>query len=145
MSLESLVGVSLEKITPAKQTVRRLLDAVSRHIADAKVGEISAETRFGSAYTAIRMLADVGLHAHGFRTLTSKPGHHQAAIQSLVLTLGVDNAVLVRLDRLRKQRNLTEYSGDTIPQSAVDECLRQAQSLQSATMEWLKANRPELL
>jgi transposase len=32
------------------------------------------QTRFGSAYTAVRMLADVGLHAHGYRTLTSKPG-----------------------------------------------------------------------
>jgi hypothetical protein len=30
---------------------------------------------------------------------------------------------------LRKQRNLTEYSGDLIPESAVTECLAQAQSL----------------
>ena len=145
MSLENLVGVSLEKITPARQTVLRLLDSASRHIADAKVREISAETRFASAYTAIRMLADVGLHARGFRTLTSKPGHHQAAIQSLGQTFGIDNAVLVRLDRLRKQRNLTEYSGDVIPQSAVDECLRQAQSLHSAARGWLRAHRPDLL
>jgi len=27
---------------------------------------VSAETRFASACTAIRMLADVGLHAHGY-------------------------------------------------------------------------------
>jgi len=63
MSLENLLGVSLEKITPAKQTIRRLLDGASRHIADAKVAKISAETRFGSAYTAVRMLADAGLLA----------------------------------------------------------------------------------
>jgi len=145
MSLENLVGVSLEKITPARQTVLRLLDGASRHIADAKVREVSAEGRFASAYTAIRMLADVGLHAHGFRTYTSKPGHHQTSIQSLGQTLGIDNAVVVRLDGLRKQRNLTEYSGDVIPQSAVDECLRQAQSLHSAAIGWLKAHRPDLL
>ena len=120
MSLENLVGISLEKIAPTRQAVLRLLDGASRHIADAKVREVSAETRFASAYTAIRMLADVGLHAHGFRTLTSKPGHHQTAIQSLAQTLGIGNAVLVRPDGLRKQRNLTEYSGDIIPQSAVD-------------------------
>jgi hypothetical protein len=41
----------------------------------------------------IRMLADVGLHAHGYRTLTSKPGHHQTAIQSLPTILGVDSRV----------------------------------------------------
>jgi hypothetical protein len=145
MSLENLVGVSLERMAPARQTVRRLLDGVSRHIADAKVRQVSAETRFASAYTAIRMLADAGLHARGFRTLTSKPGHHQTAIQSLVHTFEVQDAVLVRLDALRRQRNLAEYSGDTIPESAVGECLRQAESLQSLALEWLRVNRPDLL
>jgi hypothetical protein len=65
MSLQNLLGVSLEAVTPSKQTIRRLLDGAARHIADAKVKKVSAETRFTSAYTAIRMLADVGLHAHG--------------------------------------------------------------------------------
>jgi hypothetical protein len=64
MGLRNLVGISLEQITPAKETIKRLLDAAARHIVDAKV----------------HMLADVGLHAHGYRTLTSKPGHHQTAI-----------------------------------------------------------------
>jgi hypothetical protein len=145
MSLENLVGVSLEKITPARQTVRRLLDGASRHVADAKITKISSETRFGSAYTAVRMLADAGLHAHGYRTLTSKPGHHQTAIQSLTHTFGVTSAVLIRLDALRKQRNLTEYTGDTIPGPALEECIRQAESLQALAQNWLKANRPELL
>src|SRR6266545_3643522 len=121
MSLQNLVGVSLETITPSKQTIRRLLDGAARYIADAKVRGVSAETRFGSAYTAIRMLADVGLHAHGFRTLTSKPGHHQTAIQALTLTLGLETRLVVRLDALRKQRNLTEYTGDTIPEATAAE------------------------
>lgn len=145
MALKSLVGISLEVITPAKETVRRLLDAASRHIADAKVQAVSAETRFGSAYTAVRMLADVGLHAHGYRTLTSKPGHHQTAIQTLPTTFGVDAQTVVRLDKLRKQRNLTEYSGDIIPESAVSECLSQAESLYTVACNWLNMNRPDLL
>ena len=86
MSLQNLVGVSLERITPSRQSVRRLLDGAARHIADSKVKGVSAETRFGSAYTAIRMLADASLHVHGYRTLTSKPGHRQTAIQTLSLT-----------------------------------------------------------
>jgi hypothetical protein len=98
MGLQNLVGISLEHVTPVKETVKRLLDAAARHIADAKVQAISPETRFSSAYTAIRMLADVGLHAHGYRTLTSKPGHHQTAIQTLPTTLGIDSQTLVRLD-----------------------------------------------
>src|SRR3984893_8320602 len=145
MSLQNLLGISLEQITPQKDTVRRLLDGAARHIADAKVQAISAETRFGSAYTAIRMLADVGLHAHGYRTLTSKPGHHQTAIQTLPTTLGVDPRTVVRLDALRKQRNLTEYTGDTVPESAVAECLFQAESLSAATLKWLQVHKADLL
>jgi hypothetical protein len=145
MGLQNLVGISLEQVTPVKETVKRLLNAAERHIADAQVQAISPETRFSSAYTAIRMLADVGLHAHGYRTLTSKPGHHQTAIQTLPTTLGIDSQTLVRLDHLRKQRNLTEYTGDLIPESAVTECLAQAQSLYMATQSWLKANKRDLL
>jgi hypothetical protein len=145
MGLQNLVGISLEQITPARETIKRLLDAAARHIADAKVNAISAETRFTSAYTAIRMLADVGLHAHGYRTLTSKPGHHQTAIQTLPTTLGVDSQTLIRLDKLRKQRNITEYTGDLIPESAVSECVSQAQALHAATLNWLKANKSDLL
>jgi hypothetical protein len=145
VTLHNLLGISLEQITPAKETVRRLLDGAARHIADAKVGAVSAETRFASAYTAIRMLADVGLHVHGYRTLTSKPGHHQTAIQTLPTTLGVDSQVVIRLDKLRKQRNLTEYTGDTVPESAVAECLAQAESLSTVALTWLQTRKTELL
>src|SRR5260370_25100840 len=111
MTLQNLGGISLDRITPAKETIKRLLEGAARHIADAKVQAISPETRFSSAYTAIRMLADVGLPAHGYRTLTSRPGHHQTAIQTLPTTLGIDSQTLVPVDHLRKQRHLTEYTG----------------------------------
>ena len=62
VTLRNLLGISLEQITPAKETVRRLLDGAARHIADAKVRAVSAETRFASAYTAfvcLRMLVSM--------------------------------------------------------------------------------------
>jgi len=145
MTLTGLLGTSLEQITPDKDTVRRLLEAARRQIADAKVKAISAETRFSSAYTAIRMLADVGLHANGYRTLTSRPGHHQTAIQTLPKTLGVDSGTLIRLDKLRKQRNLTEYTGDLIPDSALAECIACAESLNAVAVGWLQEHAPNLL
>jgi len=140
-----LLGTSLQQITPDRDSIRRLLEAAKRQIADAKVAAVSAETRFSSAYSAIRMLADVGLHAHGFRTLTSRPGHHQTAIQTLPKTLDIQAATLIRLDKLRKQRNLTEYTGDIIPESALAECLACAESLNAVALEWLRKNAPDLL
>ena len=144
MSLQNLVGVGLETITPSRPAIRRLLAGAARYIADAQVKAVSAETRFGSAYTAIRMLADVGLHAHGYRTLTSRPGHHQTAIQALQLTFGLEPKVIIRLDALRKQRNLIEYTGEMIPEATVAECLAQAQALHAAATNWLETNRPDL-
>jgi predicted transcriptional regulator len=145
MSLKNWVGVSLGEIPASQATIRRLLTAAKGQVADAQATNITAETRFGAAYTAIRMLADVALNAHGYRTLTSRPGHHQTAIQTLPLTIGVPAQTVQVLDALRKQRHATEYSGDLIPESAVLECVKQALALQAAVRAWMKANRPELL
>lgn len=145
MSLKNLVGVSLDEIPASKETIARLLATAKAHIADGQIKSVSAGTRFGAAYAAIRMLSDVALNANGYRTLTSKPGHHQTAIQTLPLTLGLPPAAVKTLDALRRQRHATEYSGDTVPESAVTECVAQAHALFALTRTWLRANRPELL
>ncbi len=41
MTLQNLVGISLDRITSAKETIKRLLEGAARHIADAKVQAIS--------------------------------------------------------------------------------------------------------
>jgi hypothetical protein len=145
MSLKSLVGVSLDRITPSRETAQRLIAAAARQIADANIRSVSSESRFCSAYTAIRMLADLGLHAHGYRTLTSRPGHHYAAIQTLPLTLGIDARMVARLDYLRKRRNVTEYSGDLVTDAEVAECVKQAEALNAVALAWLKRNKKEFL
>jgi len=144
MSLESSVGVALEAVTPSRQTIGRLLAGAERQIRDARSQSVSAETRFASTYGAIRMLADAALHAHGYRTLTSRPGHHQTAINSLRLTLGVDARTIVRLDALRRLRNSVEYTGDVVPAAALAECMAQAEALRATTITWIRAHRPKL-
>jgi hypothetical protein len=145
MSLQSLIGVSLDTITPSRETAQRLIAAVARQITDAKIKAVSTETRFCSAYTAIRMLADLGLHAHGYRALTSRPGHHYTALQTLPLTFAVDARTVARLDYLRKQRNVTEYSGDLVSDADVAECVMQAEALSVLALRWLRKNKKDLL
>lgn len=145
MSLDNLVGISLEKVTPDAAVIGRLLSAAKRNIADAHVREISAENRFDAAYKAIMQLANAALQANGFRTLTSKPGHHMTMIQTLSQTVGVDRQTTIVLDALRKQRNVADYSGDIVPASAVEECVSHAEVLLNSVASWLKANKPELL
>jgi hypothetical protein len=79
MTLQNLLGISLDAITPDRDTVAKLLAAADRNLADAQLAGLSAENRFDAAYKAIMQLAMVALHANGYRTLTSRPGHHQTA------------------------------------------------------------------
>jgi len=144
MSLDNLVGRSLEKLEPDASVIKRLLSSAERNIADAHVMEISSENRFDAAYKSIMQLANAALQANGFRTLTSKPGHHMTMIQGLGQTIGLDKESVIVLDALRKQRNVADYSGDIVPASAVDECIKHAEKLLHDVNQWLKDNKPEL-
>jgi hypothetical protein len=145
MTLKNLLGISLDAVASSPAAVAKLLAAARRNIVDAQLTGLSAENRFDAAYKAIMQLAIVALHANGYRPLTSKPGHHQTAIQTLTTSVGLGSAQVVLLDALRKQRNLSDYSGDLVPDTAAAECLISAQALQAHVLNWLKANRPDLL
>ena len=145
MTLKSLLGISLDAIAPDKALVAKLMAAAQRNIADAQLKGLSTENRFDAAYKAIMQAAMVALHANGYRTLTSKPGHHQTAIQTLPSSVGLPAAKVIVLDALRKQRNLSDLSGDLIPDSAAIECLASATALLAHVRAWLAAHRPDLL
>ena len=145
MSLDNLIGRTLEKIEPDLAAIKRLMQAARRNIADSNISELSAESRFDIAYKAIMQLANVALQANGYRTRTSVPGHHQTMIQSLVKTIGLDAGDMMILDALRKQRNVADYSGDVVPESAMQECITQAGKLLEKVSKWLADNRPGYL
>ena len=145
MTLRNLLGISLDTVVPDRTQVARLLTAAERNLADARLAGLSAENRFDAAYKSIMQLAMLALHANGYRTLTSRPGHHQTAIQSLALTIGLPSDAIRVLDALRKQRNLVDYSGDSIPESTVLACVSSATDLQREARIWLNTNKPELL
>lgn len=119
----------LDPVPLSKDLALRMLASARQRLRDAEFIQNSDETRFDCAYTAIRTVADIGLHLNGFRTPTSKPGHHQTAIACLTHTLGVDEVTVRVLDGLRKQRNLTDYDGELVTDAALQECLRQARAM----------------
>ncbi|MCF8211868.1 MAG: hypothetical protein K9K38_21060 [Rhodoferax sp.] len=127
----------LDVVTPSPELRTRMLAAAQSRLTDALRCENSPETRFDCAYTAIRAVADAALLSHGFRTSTSKPGHHQTSLQCLAHTMGVAPTVIRVLDGLRKQRNLSDYDGDSVSQSMLDECIEQARKLLAlGTEKW---------
>ena len=102
MNLNDLVGKKIENITPHQDTIKRLLASAQRNIVDSKIMLVSAENRFDSAYKAIMQIANAALQANGYRTLTSKPGHHYTMIQALPATIGIDKETVIILDAMRK-------------------------------------------
>ena len=130
----------LDPVPFSAALLQKMLATAHTRLQDAQRTDNSTETRFDCAYTAIRALADAALHAQGWRTSTSKPGHHQTTIGCLVHTLGVSPATVRVLDALRKQRkqrNLSDYDGELVTEQALRECLQQAQTLSELAQQKL--------
>ncbi len=145
MTLNNLLGISLESIEVDAAMIQKLLQAAASCLKDATVENLSNETRFDVTYKAIMQLANAALQANGFRTLTSVPGHHQMMIQTLPKTIGLDRRTVIELDALRKQRNITNYSGDLVSEKEYESCASLATALALQINLWIKNNRPELL
>jgi hypothetical protein len=128
----------LDAVPFSPELLEKMLNVANSRLQDAMRADNSMETRFDCAYTAIRAVADAALLKQGFRTSTSKPGHHQTTLQCLVHTLGVEQSTVRVLDSLRKQRNLTDYDGELITGSLLKECLDQAQALLAMSAHLLK-------
>lgn len=142
MTSELLVNLhrigQLDAVPFSADLLKKMLHVAHGRLLDARRVENSLETRFDCAYTAIRAVADAALLKQGFRTSTSRPGHHQTTLQCLVHTLGVEPSTVRVLDTLRKQRNLSDYDGETITQSVFQECLNQADALLEMASKVLK-------
>jgi hypothetical protein len=142
MTSENLINLQsiglLEAVPFSADLLEKMLNVAHSRLQDAQRTDNSMETRFDCAYTAIRAVADAALLKQGFRTSTSKPGHHQTTLQCLVHTLGVEPATVRVLDSLRKQRNLIDYDGELITDSLLKECLYQAQALLAIATQTLK-------
>lgn len=146
MSLQNLLKIGQLKLHPPDAAeIQRLLTAAARNLVDARVLTISPETRFDAAYKAVMQSALVALMANGFRPDTNKPGHHMTVVQGLALTIGLAPARVAVLDTLRRQRNLSDYTGDDIDDSSAENCIAVAERLLKDVHSWLKKNYPDLI
>jgi uncharacterized protein (UPF0332 family) len=146
VSLENLLKIGqLKEHPPDAEEIQRLLAAAARNLADARVTVISAETRFDAAYKSIMQAALAALMAHGYRPDTKRPGHHVTVVQGLALSIDLAPARVRVLDTLRRQRNVSDYTGEDIDDSTAEHCIGEAEQLQVDVRNWLLKHRPELL
>ncbi len=146
MTLENLLAIQrLIEFSPTREGIRKLLNSAERNLKDADLKELSFDNRFDAAYKSIMQCAMIGLWANGYRTSTSQPGHHYTAIQALTKSMGVSREDIIVLDALRKQRNLSDYEGDSVSESALLACIDEANKLYQHTLMWIESNRKDLI
>ena len=132
--LEDLVAKGfLETVEANKPMVQQWIEDAKRHLqaADA-VAEIDPSGAYVLAYDAARKSVAAALLMTGHR-VRGRPGSHQAlALFAKGLAQQTGEISLERLDRLRRNRNRSEYGSRTFGAAEVEEAIVTASAILAA-------------
>jgi len=125
--------------------IQDLLKIVERDLADAVVGDISADGHFGIAYNAALKLCTILMYVSGYRP--EKALQHYRTLQALPLILGANQrADADYLDACRIKRNTVEYDyAGGATQKDADELIAFTREPRADDRTWLQENHIELL
>src|SRR5665213_4045335 len=98
----------LKSHSPSQQEISDLLALADRDLRNAKAKGLDDDWRFSIAYNAVLQASLAALAASGY-TVPKGDSHHFRAIGSLKFTLGLDEALIDKLDRYRKRRSMSIY------------------------------------
>lgn len=123
----------IEKVEPDQATGTGWLEDAGRHLeAAAKIAELDPSGAYVLAYDAARKSVAAALLTSGHRVL-SRPGSHQALAQyAESIAIQVDEPALNRFDRLRRNRNRSEYGSRTFGKAEVTEAIDTASAIRAA-------------
>ena len=123
----------IEEVEPDQATATGWLDDAGRHLeAATKIAELDPSGAYVLAYDAARKSLAAALLMAGHRIL-SRPGSHQALAQyAESIAIQVDEPALNRFDRLRRNRNRSEYGSRTFGKAEVAEAINTAQAIRAA-------------
>src|SRR5947208_2786061 len=105
--LDNLVKIRKLKVEPSsRKAFDGMLAAARRSLADAQNETIETDSRFDLAYGAAHRLALAALRQQGYRS-----EDRITVFQTLIHTLGTDNADIQIFLKAHNERNLAEYEG----------------------------------
>ena len=131
----------LEIIAADRVGAAAKLEEAKRHLQSAAVvADSDAEGAYSLLYDAARKAIDAHMLAHGYRASKKKLGAHEATARYAAAAIGGDYATdAFSLDRMRRQRNRSEYDIWHISQPTLERDLEHAQRLVSAVGQALAA------
>ena len=131
---------------PSTKEIAGLLALADRNLADAGVRGLSAEGRFQFTYNAALAMATAAVHAAGYRTNSNVPGHHALTVESLRHTIGVDAALVRKLDAFRRKRNRVSYDAPAaVSTKEAADMLALAAQLRHDVAAWIRAKHAALI
>jgi hypothetical protein len=127
--LDNLVKIQkLKAEAGSRKEFDGMLAAARRSLADAQNETIETDSQFELAYGAAHRLALAALRRQGYRS-----ENRIAVFQTLVHTLGTDNADVQIFLKAHNERNLAEYEGRVdIDEKLVADLLRCTKKLKTA-------------
>lgn len=133
----------LQALKFERDDILKILDAVERDLATARVSDLHPDWKFNIAYNAVIGAAAAALAAEGYRA--AREQHHHRVLESLRLTLNIEPTLSRKLDLCRKKRNVGVYQQvGTISDEEAHEMIETAEMLRMKTIEWLRAQHPRL-
>lgn len=122
-----------------------LLGLAERDLKNARVKGLDDDWRFNIAYNAALQTAAAALIASGYN-VPKGDSHHFRVIGSLAFTLGLDAALIDKLDRYRKKRSVSIYDfAGAITDAEAKAMLSIAQDLFEEVHVWLAQNHASLM
>lgn len=127
-TLQTLVAKGLVEAVEADEDVaRQWINDAARHLEAAKsIADLDPSGAYVLAYDAARKSITAALLRTGHR-VKSRPGSHQALSQfAKDLSERKKEPALARFDRLRRDRNRSEYGSKTFGKAEVQEAINTA-------------------
>jgi hypothetical protein len=112
----------IEAVEPDIDAAKNKLAEARRHLASAAtIADDDPEGAYSLVYDAARKAADAHMLANGYRASKSKVGAHEATARYVEAVIGGKYASDARsFNRMRKQRNRTEYGNWHISSSTLE-------------------------
>jgi hypothetical protein len=128
----------------SKREISDLWAVASRDLRTSQMPDLDPDWRLNIAYNAALQLATAALAACGYRA--AKEAYHVRVLQSLRLTIGLDEALVQQLDQFRRKRHLGAYErAGLVSRLEAEAIFALATQLQSTILAWLQREHPELL
>ena len=133
----------LKEHKPTPREIAELLAVADRSLKDCQLAGLSRDGKLDMAHNAALQSAAAALAAAGYRA--SREAYHYHLIQSLSLTLQLDERIVRRLDKLRRKRNISDYERTgSVSEQEAQEMVEMAIKIRQQVEAWIRDSHPEL-